>query len=111
MDLSLLPAPPSTEGRAPEIFIASGTNVGQAAGLIARLLESNGLVTIGGMGPIATSNALKALIIARSYLTESSEGRPLVAFVSSEKFREKDEDRTRMVMSCTWGSADGARAH
>mmetsp|Transcript_69557 Transcript_69557/g.192408 ORF Transcript_69557/g.192408 Transcript_69557/m.192408 type:complete len:225 (-) Transcript_69557:7-681(-) len=102
LQVRLLPRPPVGEGKMPEVFIASGTNVGQAAGMIARITESRGLVTVGGMGPAATSNALKALIIAQSYMAELSNGKALVAFVSSEKFKEKSEERTRLVMSCTW---------
>lgn len=93
-----LPTPPAVD--APEIFVASGTNPGEMAGLIRQVIEVRSAATIGGMGPEAMSKALKGIMIAQTYLSESLDGGVLAASIWTEKFQENDEERVRMMMCC-----------
>jgi len=87
---------------APEIFVATDTNVGLMAGLLTQILENAPTATVAGMGAQAISKALKAGLICQKYMAEKLEPkREAVACVPRlDTFREhNDEERVRMLLS------------
>lgn len=84
----------------PTIFSAHDTNVGLMAGLIAGAMGKAGVVTVGSMGDKATSNVLKATMIAQEYMSESLGQHGRLALIPRlNKFTEKDEERVRMLLT------------
>ncbi|CAE8719356.1 unnamed protein product, partial [Polarella glacialis] len=84
------------------ILIGTDTNAGLAAGLLSKVFETNGVAAVTGMGSRAMSQALKAVAIAQTYLQQNKvlDTEELVAAVRTESFKEGDEDRIRMVLTC-----------
>eukprot|EP00930_Biecheleria_cincta_P049177 TRINITY_DN3441_c0_g1_i1.p1 TRINITY_DN3441_c0_g1~~TRINITY_DN3441_c0_g1_i1.p1 ORF type:complete len:250 (-),score=27.41 TRINITY_DN3441_c0_g1_i1:136-885(-) len=94
--------PPATKDEPELILVSAETNTGLAAGLISRVIEKSGVAALGGMGSHSITNAVKAVAIAQSYLEkrEALGDKVIAAIVRTEKFKESDEDRTRIVLSC-----------
>jgi len=90
----------------PEVYVSQNTNVGQMAGVMMSKLRTGDMVTLAGMGAPAMGNALKATMIAQSYLDNDSpndsEVRPgtLALVPRSDTFKEDDQERVRMLLSC-----------
>mmetsp|Transcript_14746 Transcript_14746/g.23393 ORF Transcript_14746/g.23393 Transcript_14746/m.23393 type:complete len:271 (+) Transcript_14746:69-881(+) len=93
---------PSKKDEPDLILIGTDTNAGLAAGLLSKVFETNGVAAVTGMGSRAMSQALKAVAIAQTYLQQNKvlDTEELVAAVRTESFKEGDEDRIRMVLTC-----------
>mmetsp|Transcript_79422 Transcript_79422/g.184301 ORF Transcript_79422/g.184301 Transcript_79422/m.184301 type:complete len:299 (+) Transcript_79422:82-978(+) len=91
----------------PDLFISGNTNPGLAAKDLASILKEAGLdgvASMGGMGALAMSRALKALIIARAIMRRAGAmGRHevLVAMPQLLQVQVHDEERFRFVLNCT----------
>merc|ERR1712151_255183 len=93
-----------SEESQPDLFAGRDSNPGLLAGDIVKLLKRrgpDGTVTIGGMGAVATSKALKALSVSHAYLEDSfGPGEKLAAVPAVENLEVYGEERFRMVLSC-----------
>eukprot|EP00413_Alexandrium_margalefii_P003230 CAMPEP_0204521082 /NCGR_PEP_ID=MMETSP0661-20131031/5598_1 /ASSEMBLY_ACC=CAM_ASM_000606 /TAXON_ID=109239 /ORGANISM="Alexandrium margalefi, Strain AMGDE01CS-322" /LENGTH=192 /DNA_ID=CAMNT_0051526663 /DNA_START=138 /DNA_END=716 /DNA_ORIENTATION=+ len=94
-------AAPSPE--TPDIFVSRETNPGIAARDLAdALLRQGGTASLGGMGPVAMSRALKTLIIAEVFRRKSlSAKQAILAMPQLLHVRVKDEHRVRFMLTCT----------
>lgn len=78
---------------APEVLRVSGQSRPNAvAGAVAALLRSQGQVEVQAIGPAAVNQAVKALAIARGYL--SGDGLDLTAQPGFIKLEHEQEERT-----------------
>jgi len=94
-----VPKPPAQ----PEIFSAGSTYVGLMAGLMAKVLRTAEVVTVGGMGATAVSSALEATIIAQGYMAVSLGGaNQLVVVPSINEFQENGFSTARPTSSAIW---------
>eukprot|EP00933_Yihiella_yeosuensis_P004585 TRINITY_DN108956_c0_g1_i1.p1 TRINITY_DN108956_c0_g1~~TRINITY_DN108956_c0_g1_i1.p1 ORF type:complete len:259 (-),score=62.33 TRINITY_DN108956_c0_g1_i1:40-816(-) len=84
------------------ILIGTDTNAGLAAALVSKVLETKGAAVLTGMGHQAMSQAVKTILVAQTYMLKSGTLDDKVVFgaVRTETFKEGDEDRVRMVLSC-----------
>mmetsp|Transcript_2472 Transcript_2472/g.6170 ORF Transcript_2472/g.6170 Transcript_2472/m.6170 type:complete len:251 (+) Transcript_2472:48-800(+) len=64
------PVDPPAQEKEVNFSVAKDTNTGAMAGELAKALQNRGSVTLGGMGPSATNNAVKAIIIADAYMAD-----------------------------------------
>ncbi|WP_240319391.1 stage V sporulation protein S [Deinococcus wulumuqiensis] len=74
--------------------VSADSRPNSVAGAIAALLRSQGRVEVQAIGPAAVNQAVKALAIARGYLTE--DGLDLSAQPSFVKLEVDQEERTAM---------------
>lgn len=99
----LLPAPPpKVPEEGPELLLAGGeTNPGMLATDLAARLRGSGSATVGGMGAVATSRAIKAQMIAKVYLAKMLGSRKeLLAVPQLEVLEVNGQERWRMVLNC-----------
>merc|ERR1712048_125168 len=100
---SLPPWRDELDESSPDLFAGRDSNPGLLAGDLVSLLKKRGprgTVSIGGMGAVATSKALKALLVSHAYLAESFRpGELLAAVPAVETLQVYGEERFRMVLS------------
>ena len=72
--------------------VSGSSRPNSVAGAVAALLRSEGEVEIQAIGPLAVNQAVKAIAIARSYISE--EGLDLVTQPSFVKLELQNEERT-----------------
>mmetsp|Transcript_49616 Transcript_49616/g.91571 ORF Transcript_49616/g.91571 Transcript_49616/m.91571 type:complete len:265 (-) Transcript_49616:8-802(-) len=82
--------------------VAKDTNTGAMAGELVKALQSRGSVTLGGMGPGATNNAIKAIIIADAYMADHfDKGDALTIIPWQEKVEAQGVGESwRLLMHC-----------
>mmetsp|Transcript_22632 Transcript_22632/g.45804 ORF Transcript_22632/g.45804 Transcript_22632/m.45804 type:complete len:88 (-) Transcript_22632:135-398(-) len=76
---------------------------------MANILTRESIVTVGGMGAEAVSSALKATIIAQSFVGKLGIEDTLALVPRFDQFEENDEERMRMLLICTLRPASPAR--
>ncbi len=72
--------------------VSGSSRPNSVAGAVAALLRSEGEVEVQAIGPLAVNQAVKAIAIARSYISE--EGLDLVTQPSFVKLELQNEERT-----------------
>ena len=97
--------------RAEVLKVSTRSRPSAVAGAIAGVLRDRGSVEVQSIGAGATNQAIKAVAIARAYLTE--DGFDLSCVPSFIEVTIDDEERTaiKLVIQRRDGAASGAVAH
>mmetsp|Transcript_67132 Transcript_67132/g.174813 ORF Transcript_67132/g.174813 Transcript_67132/m.174813 type:complete len:203 (-) Transcript_67132:12-620(-) len=98
----------STDSR--DVIVGGDTNPGLAAKTVQEVLAQRSVATIGGMGPMAMSRALKTLVVANVYMRKSLRPGEAILAAPSVEDAGPDGDRIRFLLTCTRGEAKRASA-
>lgn len=102
--MRLRPVRGRADGREqPDIWVGRDANPGLLAGNLKNMLARFPRVELTSMGAVATSRALKALIIANKYVRDSGqfrEGQVVVATVRGEEVLVQQDTRQRVRWTC-----------